>query len=214
MMKKTLLELNQESMKETIMKKYQKKKRQKYDVILVLIGVGLVLLVPKSMFKSSSDDSKEQSVNVTNMQEEIKINNVEIEEEENKNTDGMEEEAPELFKVTVPDDLSLIKNRVYDDNDSTSAILDVRGYEYVYSDKKNRTINFRLEESGNFKEASLKDYLVSNIDGVSMVIMQDKEQYYCKFKVDNYLVELKTKNITLEELKIFIKSVIKEVGGE
>ena len=213
-MKKTLLELNQESMKETIMKKYQKKKRQKYDVILVLIGVGLVLLVPKSMFKSSSDDSKEQSVNVTNMQEEIKINNVEIEEEENKNTDGMEEEAPELFKVTVPDDLSLIKNRVYDDNDSTSAILDVRGYEYVYSDKKNRTINFRLEESGNFKEASLKDYLVSNIDGVSMVIMQDKEQYYCKFKVDNYLVELKTKNITLEELKIFIKSVIKEVGGE
>lgn len=214
MMKKTLLELNQESMKETIMKKYQKKKRQKYDVILVLIGVGLVLLVPKSMFKSSSDDSKEQSVNVTNMQEEIKINNVEIEEEENKNTDGMEEEAPELFKVTVPDDLSLIKNRVYDDNDSTSAILDVRGYEYVYSDKKNRTINFRLEESGNFKEASLGDYLVSNIDGVSMVIMQDKEQYYCKFKVDNYLVELKTKNITLEELKIFIKSVIKEVGGE
>ncbi len=213
-MKKTLLELNQESMKETIMKKYQKKKRQKYDVILVLIGVGLVLLVPKSMFKSSSDDSKEQSVNVTNMQEEIKINNVEIEEEENKNTDGMEEEAPELFKVTVPDDLSLIKNRVYDDNDSTSAILDVRGYEYVYSDKKNRTINFRLEESGNFKEASLGDYLVSNIDGVSMVIMQDKEQYYCKFKVDNYLVELKTKNITLEELKIFIKSVIKEVGGE
>lgn len=224
-------EFNMESIRTQILTKEEENKEvyiNKYFMyILPACLIIFICAVSSIPLKPTHDkDVFLDSITTTDEVVELNDNNIKINKIDNTSLARLDADIQEITNdinmlwpnflkdgINIPKSLNKSNaSAIYTRKDQNSNYDILNCYVYNYFNE-NQTKNIRLAFSSNTKP--IRDYYFdevgefSQIKDTKLVIYQFESTYFTEFKYQNYNFDIETNNISLEELKNLLTSIIK-----
>lgn len=216
---------NANQMKEQIFLEKRKKKRYMFHnykyvgVIVVMIVICSAIIFvnkkddSKTISRIKSSDSQSNIVNINKVnnisQNRLKIDGI----RKNIAEDTVENVVVDGSTLVVPSDLKNVElGAIYVKSDNSEIYDKLANYEYsYYNEKEDRGIILLFSKD----HKPVRDYYftdvgkISKINGYELTIYQYEDSFMIEFIYNNYYFDIETHKINLDELEIFLQSLIK-----
>lgn len=219
-------EFNEKRMHKEILNKVKEKEKINSLILKMTLSTCVIMILFLSIYLEKGSTSKimrtENYSTSANEKNYLNINKVDVSTTSGKKNDGKiinfdikksEKWIKDLkSKIVVPECLSEFSSyKIYLRNDTMNNYDILKDYVFdYYNEKKNK--NIRIAFSKNSKP--LRDYLFDSVDnksyinGIELVIYQYDNSYYVEFYNNDCYYDIETNNVTIEEVKLLLKSII------
>lgn len=213
-------EFNSQKMQMQIIKKYENKKGNnmlkilKYALPLCLILICAVVVLNNSkILKPNKENLKDNTININIIKSKDGITKFDADIKE-MNLDENQKNSIFNIDTVIPSDLTKSSYyAIYTRNAQSDDYTNLNCYVFYYSnDAGNKNIRVAFSNNGTpirdyyFDESSAKN---SNINNHDLLIYQYQKTYFAKFNYNNSNFDIETNNISLDELTLLLKGIIK-----